>query len=310
MTDIEKTEEDITMEDFERAIGSGLKQMKEGDIVNGTVIGVSDTEVTVDLNAYAEGIIKADELSNDPRFSIKQDIKVGDTVKALVLREDREGHILLSAKQAVDILAWDRLKEMMQEKTVGSVKIREATNAGVITYLEGIRAFIPASKLSLDYVTNTDSYVGKTLDAIVITVNEADKKLVLSVRDVLRDKETEKRNSRIAMLPVGSVVNGTVERIEPYGAFVSIGNGLQGLVHVSQICDKRIKHPKEMLEVGQKVDVKIIDVRDGKVSLSIKAVNEKDEAEEEIESVPATYSFRDDEPVTMASLFKNIRVDR
>ncbi len=310
MADLETKENDITMEDFERAISSGLKEMRPGDIVKGTVIGVSDTEVTVDLNAYAEGIIKIDELSNDPRFSIKQDVKIGDEISALVLREDREGHIILSAKQADDILAWDKLKTMMNEKAVVSVKIREATNAGVITFLEGIRAFIPSSKLSLDYVTDTDSYVGKTVDAQVITVDEANKKLVLSVRDVLKDREIEARNSRIAMLPVGSVVNGKVERIEPYGAFVSIGNGLQGLVHVSQISEKRLKHPKEVLSVGQDVSVKIIDVKEGKISLSIKAVNDKDETEEELETVPATYTFGDDEPTTMAGLFKGFKFDK
>ncbi len=300
---------DMTMEDFERAINAGCKQMLPGDIVKGMVIGISDTEVTLDLNAYAEGIIKIDELSNDPRFSIKGDVHIGDEMSAIVLREDRNGNILLSTKQADDILAWDKLRTMMQEKSVASVKINEATNSGVITYLEGIRAFIPSSKLALEYVERPEEYVGKTLDVIVVNVDEEDKKLVLSAKDILKQKEVDERNSRIAMLPIGTVVEGTVDRIEQYGAFITIGKGLQGLCHVSQICDKRIKSPKEVLELGQKVNVKIIDTKEGKISLSIKAVNEREEVEEEIEEVPAaTYSYGDDEPATMASLFKNIKL--
>lgn len=302
-------DEEFTMADFERAINSGCKQMLPGDIVKGTVIGISDSEVTVDLNAYAEGIIKIDELSNDPRFSIKGDVHIGDEISAVVLREDRNGNILLSTKQADDILAWDKLRTMMEEKSIASVKISEATNAGVVTYLEGIRAFVPSSKLALEFVENTEEYVGKTVDVIVINVDETAKKLVLSAKDILRQQVIDERNSRVAMLPIGTVVEGTVDRIEQYGAFVTIGKGLQGLVHVSQICEKRIKSPKEVLELGQKVNVKIIDTKEGKISLSIKAVNEREEVEEELEEVPAaTYSFGDDEPTTMAGLFKNIKL--
>ncbi len=304
----EETKE-MTMADFDREINGSFRAVNPGDIVTGSVIGVSDTEVTVDLNYYAEGIIKLEELSNDPRFSIKGDIKVGDTVSALVLREDRNGNILLSKKQADDILAWDKLKEMKQDKTVVSVKIASSTNAGVITYLEGIRAFIPASKLAFQYVEDVAEYVGKILDVIVITVDEKDQKLVLSAKDVLYDREREERNSRVARLAVGTVVEGTVDRIEQYGAFVSVGNDLQGLLHISQISDKRLKSPKEVLELGQKIKVKIIDTKDGKISLSMKDAEEA-EAEESIEEVPAEYSFGDDEPVTMAGLFANIKLKK
>ncbi len=301
---------EMTMADFDKEINGSFRAVNPGDIVTGTVIGISDTEVTLDLNYYAEGIIKADELSNDPRFSIKGDVAIGDEIRALVLREDRNGNILLSKKQAEDILSWEKFKTMMKEKTVSSVKIAESTNAGAVTYLEGIRAFIPASKLALQYVEDTSSYVGKTLDVIVVTADESAKKLVLSAKDVLYDREREERNSRIARIPVGTVVEGTVERMEQYGAFVSIGNDLQGLLHVSQISDKRLKSPKEVLELGQKVKVKITDVKDGKISLSMKAVMEKDEVEEEAEEAPAEYMFGDDEPVTMASLFANIKLKK
>ena len=147
-----------SMAEFEEEISRSMKKIREGDILSGTVIGVSDTEVMLDLGSYTEGIIRLEELSNDPRFSIKADIAVGDVIKAMVLREDDgQGNILLSKKQADDILAWDKLKELLETKEVVSVKLQSAVNGGMIAYLEGIRAFVPASQLSLAYVEDLES---------------------------------------------------------------------------------------------------------------------------------------------------------
>ena len=301
--------EELTMKDFEQELERSFKVITSGDIVTGTVIGISDSEVTLDLNYFTEGIIPLDELSNDPRFSIKADIKLGDTISAVVKKENKEGVLILSKKQADDVLAWEKLKELKTNQTPVTVKIAEAVPSGVITYLLGIRAFIPSSKLALAYVDDTNSYVGQTMQAVVITVNEADQKLVLSVKDILKEQEKQARNSRIAHLPIGTVVTGTVEKIEPYGAFVTIGNDLSGLVHISQICAKRIKSPKEVVSIGETVTVKIIDVKDGKISLSMKAVEEDAEVSEEIEeTTPETYVSNDYKAPTMASLFANIKL--
>ena len=302
--------EELTMKDFEQELNHSFKTIRPGDIVTGTVIGVSDTEVTIDLNYFTEGIIPLEELSNDPRFSIKADIVPGETVSAVVVRENKEGVLILSKKQADNVLAWDRLKELMNTKEPVSVKIAEAVPSGVVTYLLGIRAFIPASKLALTYVEDTSSFVGQTMQVVVITVNEADEKLVLSAKDILMEKEKEERNSRIARIPVGTVIEGTIERIEPYGAFVSIGDDLTGLVHISQMSARRLKSPNEIVKLGDTVTVKIIDVKDGKLSLSMKAVEEDAEVSEEVEEVaPENYVFEDKSAnTTMASLFANIKL--
>ena len=302
--------EELTMQDFEQELNRSFKKIFPGDVVTGTVIGISDTEVTLDLNYYAEGIIPLAELSNDPRFSIKADVQMGDTISAMVTHENREGALMLSKKKADDVLSWDKLKELQEAGTVVTVKIAEAFPAGAITYLEGIRAFIPASKLALTFVDDPTTFVGQTVQAIVITVNQADQKLTLSVKDVLKEQEKQERNSRIARLVVGTVVTGTVEQIMPYGAFVSIGEDLSGLLHISQICAKRIKTPSEVIKVGDTVNVKIIDVKDGKVSLSMKAVEEDAEVSEEVEEVaPENYVFEDKSANnTMASLFANIKL--
>ena len=302
--------EELTMQDFEQELNRSFKKIFPGDVVTGTVIGISDTEVTLDLNYFAEGIIPLAELSNDPRFSIKADVQIGEIISAMVTHENKEGALMLSKKKADDVLSWDKLKELQAEGTVVTVKIAEAFQAGAITYLEGIRAFIPASKLAMTFVDDPTTFVGQTVQAVVINVSQADQKLTLSVKDVLKEQEKQERNSRISRLVVGTVVTGTVEQIMPYGAFVSIGEDLSGLLHISQICAKRIKTPTEVIKIGDTVTVKIIDVKDGKVSLSMKAVEEDAEVSEEVEEVaPENYVFEDKSAnTTMASLFANIKL--
>ena len=185
--------EELTMQDFEQELNRSFKKIFPGDVVTGTVIGISDTEVTLDLNYFAEGIIPLAELSNDPRFSIKADVQIGETISAMVTHENREGALMLSKKKADDVLSWDKLKELQADGTVVTVKIAEAFPAGAITYLEGIRAFIPASKLAINFVDDPTTFIGQTVQAMVITVNQADQKLTLSVKDVLKEHEKQEK---------------------------------------------------------------------------------------------------------------------
>ena len=265
-----------TMKDFENEIEASFRQIKEGDILTGTVIDVNEEEVTLDLKYYTQGIIRVENLSNDPDFSVMEEIHPGDEIEATVINmDDGNGNIELSKKEANDMLAWDKLKEMKANDTVVSVRIKESVPSGVVAYLEGIRAFIPASQICSDYVENTDEWIGKTVDVRVITVEQEKEKLVLSGKAVAREREEEQRNHKISMLVPGSIVEGTVESIMPYGAFVNLGNGISGLVHISQICQKRIASPHEAVKEGQKVKVKIINTNDNKVSLSMKALEEE-----------------------------------
>ncbi|MCR5715328.1 MAG: S1 RNA-binding domain-containing protein [Lachnospiraceae bacterium] len=265
-----------SMQDYEKELNASFRKIGEGDILTGTVIGITEDEVTLDLKYYTQGVIKVADLSNDPQFSVFEDVHEGDEIEATVVRmDDGQGNILLSRKEANEVLAWEKLQQMMDEKVTVTVRIREAVNAGVTTYLEGIRAFIPASHLALDYVEDTSAFVGKELEVRIITVDAERKKLVLSHREVAREEQIEERNHKIAMIAVGTVMEGTVESLQPYGAFVNIGNGLSGLVHVSQICEKRISSPGEVLKEGQQVKVKVTKVQDGKISLSMKALQEE-----------------------------------
>ena len=265
-----------TMKDYERELERSFRTINEGDIISGTVIAVSEEEVTLDLNYYTQGIIKVENLSNDPTFDVFAEVSVGDVIEATVVKlDDGNGSIELSKKEANDVLAWDKLKEMMAQDTIVKVRIKESVKGGVVTYLEGIRAFIPASQIASDYVEDTQSWVGKEIEAKITTVDKDKQKLVLSGKVVARAKEEEARNHKISMMVPGSVLEGTVESIMPYGAFISLGNGISGLVHISQICQKRIASANEVLKEGQKVKVKVLNTNDNKVSLSMKALEEE-----------------------------------
>ncbi|MGN0299126.1 MAG: S1 RNA-binding domain-containing protein [Lachnospiraceae bacterium] len=275
-----------TMEDFKEELEASYRKIVPGDIVSGTVVDVNELEVTIDFNYYAPGVIPASEMSSDPSFELMEAVHVGDQISATVIKtDDGKGNMVLSCKEATDVLAWNKLRQMMESKTVIHGKIGGIVNAGCIMYVEGIRGFIPVSKLDLNRVEDTNPYLGREVDAIIITVDEEKKKLVLSVRDVLRQRAIEEKNAKIARVEVGNIVEGVVEKLEDYGAFVDIGDGISGLVHISQIPSaKKLKHPKQVMSVGDKVKVKISRVQNNKVSLTMKDLEDvtSKEVDEEV----------------------------
>ena len=278
-----------TMASYNKELEASFRKIEEGDIIEGTVIGVTESEVILDLKYYTEGIIRLADYTEDPDFSIKQDVAIGDTVSAQVISlDDGNGNILLSRKQANDILAWDKLKEYMENSTNLTVQIKGVVNKGVIAYVEGIRGFIPASKLSLSYVENLEDWLLKEIQVRVITADAQEHRLVLSAREILKEKEAEEKKALVSNVQVGLVTEGVVESVKDYGAFVRLSNGLTGLVHVSQISDKHIKNPRTVLNEGDTVKVKVIGIKDGKISLSMKALNDvaSEEIQEEAVEIP------------------------
>ena len=278
-----------TMASYNKELEASFRKIEEGDIIEGTVIGVTESEVILDLKYYTEGIIRLADYTEDPDFSIKQDVAIGDTVSAEVISlDDGNGNILLSRKQANDVLAWDKLKEYMENGTDLTVQIKGVVNKGVIAYVEGIRGFIPASKLSLSYVENLEDWLLKEIQVRVITADAEAHRLVLSAREILKEKEAEEKKALVSNVQVGLVTEGVVESVKDYGAFVRLSNGLTGLVHVSQISDKHIKNPRTVLNEGDTVKVKVIGIKDGKISLSMKALNDvaSEEIQEEALEIP------------------------
>ena len=299
-----------SMADFEEELNASLKQIHEGDVITGTVIDVTEDEVVLDLKYYTEGVIRREDFSADPTLNLKETVQVGDEISATVVRRDGgQGQIMLSKKDAANLVAWDKLRSLKETQSNIRVKVAGIVKSGVIAYVEDIRGFIPASKLALEYVDEDDlnDWLGKELEVRVITVDEEDGKLVLSAKEILREKEAEEKKARISNVQVGLVTEGKVESIQPYGAFIDLGNGLTGLVHISQICEKRIKTPAAVLHVGDEVKVKVIAVKDGKLSLSMKAL--QDVAAEEIQEESVELPESEELTTNLGSLFANIKLN-
>ena len=300
-----------SMDDYQNELSNSMRRIEVGDLVEGTVAGVSEEEVTVDLQYFAEGIIRKLDYSGDPGFSIKNDVKVGDPVKAIVLRtDDGRGNILLSRRNAMEKLAWEEFRKMKEEKTDTEIKVVDAVKGGVVGYLNGVRAFVPASQLSLDYVEDLTTFKGQTIPVRVITAEQEGKRLVLSSRDILRERRNAEKAERISNIEVGLVTEGKVPSLMNYGAFVNLGSGVDGLVHISQISsEKRLKHPSEVLKVGDTVKVKVTAVKDGKISLSMKALDESAPAARPVEEERVVIPKSEKLTTSLGSLLSGLKLD-
>lgn len=298
-----------TMEDYKEALEASYRRIRPGDIVTGTVIDVNDQDVTIDFNYYAPGRIPVTELSDDPTYQVQENVAVGDTLTATVVKtDDGAGNMLLSCKDAAEELAWDKLQEAQKTKKVYHVKVAGAVNGGCVAYVEGVRGFIPASKLALEYIEEPADYLNKELDVQVISVDEDAKRVVLSAKELLLAKVMEEKNKKINKYTVGTVMEGTVEQLKDYGAFVNIGDGITGLVHISQISDRRLKHPSQVLKEGDKVKVKIIKIENNKISLSIREAAELTSREVEEEG-PAEYEDNGAAATGLGALLKGFKLN-
>ena len=205
-----------------------------------------------------------------------------------------------------DANPWNLVASYMDNNTTLHVTVEGIVNGGAIARVEGLRGFIPASRLSLSYVEDLNDFLLKELDVRVIDIDQADNKLVLSAREILKEIKDKEKEDLVNSIAVGSVLDGVVETLQGYGAFVRLENGLSGLVHISQIANKRIKHPAEVLKEGDEVKVKVIAVKDGKLSLSIKALLEAEPEEDFVEKVEIPEA--EEIGTTLGDLFKNIKL--
>lgn len=202
-----------------------------------------------------------------------------------------------------DANPWNRVTEYMEQGTILPLKVEGVVNGGVICMVEGLRGFVPASQLSLSYIENLEDYLLQDIQVQVIEVEQENNRLILSARQILKEKERQAKEALLATVKVDSILKGTVESLQTYGAFVRLENGLSGLVHISQISDKRIKSAGDVLTVGDEVDVKVIGINNGKISLSMKALIEPEEEVIEEVEIPAAENIG----TNLGDLFKNIK---
>lgn len=206
-------------------------------------------------------------------------------------------------------ISWEELQQMMDEDTILSVQINGVVNAGVIAYVQGVRGFIPASQLSTSYVEDLNEWLNKTVDVKIITVDPEQKRLVLSSRVVEQEKAEAEKAAQIDSVSVGDIFDGTVEKITSYGAFIRLENGLSGLVHISQMSTKRIKTPNDAVQIGDSVKVKVIQKKEGKLSLSMKALMTEEAPERTYEKETVHFKSEGDAATSLGALLAGIKLN-
>jgi small subunit ribosomal protein S1 len=269
-------QEDLTPEELVRAIEESLKDFKDGDLVAGTVVKVDRDEVLLDIGYKSEGVIPAKELSIRQDVDPGEVVKVGDHIEALVLqKEDKEGRLILSKKRALYERAWHRIEDIMRSGETIKGPVIEVVKGGLILDI-GLRGFLPASLVELRRVRDLHPYVGQELECKIIELDRNRNNVVLSRRAFLEESQSEGRKAFLESLRKGERRRGVVSSIVNFGAFVDIGGGVDGLVHVSELSWKHVDHPSEVAAVGQEVEVDVLDVdlERERVSLSLKATQE------------------------------------
>jgi small subunit ribosomal protein S1 len=269
-------EDDLTPEELVRAIEESLKDFKDGDLVEGTVVKVDRDEVLLDIGYKSEGVIPSKELSIRQDVDPSEVVKVGDQIEALVLqKEDKEGRLILSKKRAQYERAWSRIEDIMHRGGTIRGPVIEVVKGGLILDI-GLRGFLPASLVELRRVRDLHPYVGQELECKIIELDRNRNNVVLSRRAFLEESQSEGRKKFLEGLRKSERRHGVVSSIVNFGAFVDIGGGVDGLVHVSELSWKHVDHPSEVVSVGQEVDVEILDVdlERERVSLSLKATQE------------------------------------
>lgn len=248
--------------------------IKEDTVIDGTVVKVSSNEVLVNVGYKSDGIIPLNELSNKPFENPGEIVKVGDNIKVYVLRlEDKEGNLILSKKRADAINAWNQIEESFEKNEAVEGIVTEAVKGGLLTNIDGVIGFIPASHADLRYVPDLGVYVGKKLKLKILEIDRNKNRVVLSHKLMLEEEKEKLKEQTWATIEQGQVIRGVVKRLTDFGAFVDIG-GVDGLIHISDLSWQKVKHPSDVVKEEQEVEVKVlkVDRERGRISLGLKQV--------------------------------------
>ncbi len=294
MTDTtQKPSRELTMRDFFREENgevipvdeSVLIDFKDGDIVEGEVVRIDKDEVLVDIGYKSEGLVPSNELTIRKGADPQEVVELGQRLEALVLqKEDADGRLILSAKRAAFERAWNRIEEAYNEQRTVEGPVIEVVKGGLILDI-GLRGFLPASLVDIRRVRNLEAFLGQPLECKVIELNRSRNNVVLSRRAVLEEERKEERERILTSLEEGQIIKGTVSNLVDFGAFVDL-DGIDGLIHISELSWQHVDHPSEVVEVGEEVEVKVLEVdRDReRISLGLKQTR-KDPWQEIVEQV-------------------------
>jgi small subunit ribosomal protein S1 len=255
--------DDSKLKEFENLVEENFVDTADEEVVEGTVVHMTDREAIIDINAKSEGVISLNEFRYNP------DLKVGDKVEVLIdIREDKTGQLVLSHRKARTIKAWDRVNAAhdKEEIVTGFVKCR--TKGGMIVDVFGIEAFLPGSQIDVKPIRDYDQYVGKTMEFKVVKINHEFKNVVVSHKALIEADIEEQKKEIIGQLEKGQVLEGVVKNITSYGVFIDLG-GVDGLIHITDLSWSRINHPNEVVELDQKLNVVILDFDDNKSRIQL-----------------------------------------
>jgi small subunit ribosomal protein S1 len=250
-------------EKYDKVYENTFVQITDGELIKGLVVGVTKTDVVVNIGFKSDGLVSLNE------FRDLQNLKSGDEVEVMVMeKEDREGHLHLSRKQARITRAWERIVEIHKTGEVVTGTVTSKTKGGLIVDVFGMETFLPGSQIDVKPVTDYDQFVGKTMEFKVVKVNEAIKNAVVSHKALIESDIEAQRAEIMSKLEKGQVLEGTIKNITDFGAFMDLG-GLDGLLYITDISWGRISHPSEVLKLDQKLQVVVLDFDDGKKRISL-----------------------------------------
>lgn len=262
--------EDKQLEEFEALVRENFVDTSDDDVIEGTVVYMTEREAIIDINAKSEGVISLNEFRYNP------DLKVGDKVEVIVdTREDRTGQLVLSHRKARVIKAWDRVNSAHDSGEIVNGFVKCRTKGGMIVDVFGIEAFLPGSQIDVKPIRDYDQYVNKTMEFKVVKINHEFKNVVVSHKALIEADIEEQKKEIIGQLEKGQVLEGTVKNITSYGVFIDLG-GVDGLIHITDLSWSRINHPSEILELDQKLNVVILDFDDNKsrIQLGLKQLSD------------------------------------
>ena len=270
VTEMPLTEEEQCKQDFMADIEKSFVRIHNGQTLTGTVVQVTEDEVCVNIGYKSDGIVKRDDL-------VDTDVKLGDEIEVEVVKvNDGEGNVILSQRNIINRKAWEALMEKFENGEYVEAVGKEAVKGGLIASVDGVRAFVPASRLALRYVEKINQFVGQPMKLKIIDVDKQKKRIVASRKDVLIEESASKKAAAWEKLAEGEVVKGVVRRFADFGAFVDLG-GVDGLIHVTDLSWGHVKHPSDVLAVNQEVEVKVLslDTERERIQLGYKQLQPK-----------------------------------
>ena len=269
---------------FEQMLEESLKTIRNGEVVEGTVIDVKPDEIILNIGYKSDGIITRNEYTNEPNVDLTTVVSVGDTMEAKVVKvNDGEGQVLLSYKRLAAEKGNKRLEEAFENQEVLTAKVAQVLAGGLSVVVDETRVFIPASLVSDVYEKDLTKYDGQEIEFVITEFNPRRRRIIGDRKQLLLAKKEEMQKELFARIKVGDVVEGTVKNVTDFGAFVELDPGVDALLHVSQISSEHVEKPSDVLSVGQEIEAKIVDFNEEekKISLSIKALQAQPQQEED-----------------------------